>query len=99
MAEERQVNRMVLDVLVYTLARIALVVAVTAVIYYGALLIGVEDMPLIVAALFGLIIAMPLGIWALRPLRQRATASVAAFDGKRRADRDRLQDRLRGDDA
>lgn len=92
-------SRMLIDVSVYTLARIVLVVAVTAVIYYGALLIGVKDVPLLVAALFGVIIAMPLGIWALRPLRQRATASVAAVDAQRRADRERLQNRLSGDDA
>jgi hypothetical protein len=31
------------------------------------------------------------------PLRRRATASIAAFDERRRKDRESLQARLRGD--
>jgi hypothetical protein len=79
-------------------ARLLLVVALTALIYFGAHLIGVEQFPLIVALLFGLVIALPLGIWAFAPLRRRATASIAALDERRRQDRERLQARLRGED-
>ena len=61
MAEERPTGRLIVDILVYTAARIVLVVAVTAAIYYGALQLGFQ-VPLVVALLFGLIIAMPLGI-------------------------------------
>ena len=45
-----------------------------------------------------LVIALPLGIWLFRPLRERATASIAAVDERRRQDREQLQARLRGED-
>jgi hypothetical protein len=89
-------GRLVRDVVVYTFARIALVAALTAVIYYVAKLIGISEFPLIVALLFAIVIALPLGIWALAPLRKRATASIAAVDERRRRDREQLQARLRG---
>jgi hypothetical protein len=87
-----------LDLLVYVLARLLLVVLLTAVIFFGARLVGVHEFPLVVALLFALVIALPLGIWAFAPLRRRATASIAAFDERRRQDRERLQARLRGED-
>jgi hypothetical protein len=88
----------VLDLLAYVLARLLLVVALTAAIFFGAHLIGVREFPLVVALLFALVISLPLGIWAFAPLRRRATASIAAFDERRRQDRERLQARLRGED-
>ncbi len=87
---------MVVDVLVYLLARLGLVAVLAAAIFYGAHLVGVVDIPLVVAALFALVIAMPLGIWLFAPLRGRATASIAAVDERRRRDREQLQARLRG---
>jgi hypothetical protein len=75
---------MVLDVLVYLFARLLLVVALTAAIFYGAHLLGVAQFPLVIALLFALVIALPLGIWLFTPLRQRATASIAAVDERRR---------------
>ena len=92
-------GRVILDVVVYTLARLALVAALTAGIYFGARLIGVPDIPIVVALLFAIVIALPVGIWALGPLRKRATGSIAAVDERRRRDRDRLQARLRGETA
>ena len=89
-------GRLARDVAIYTLARIAMVVALTAVIYYVAQLIGIREFPLIVALLFGIVISLPLGIWVLAPLRKRATASIAAVDERRRRDREQLQARLRG---
>ena len=44
------------------MARLLLVVVVTGAIYLAARLLGVSEFPIAVAALFGLIIAMPLGI-------------------------------------
>lgn len=87
-----------LDLLAYVLARLLLVVALTAVIFGGAHLLGVRDFPLIVALLFAMVIALPLGIWIFAPLRRRATASIAVIDERRRKDREQLQARLRGDD-
>jgi hypothetical protein len=89
-------GRLVRDVVIYTFARIALVVALAAAIYYIAQLIGIREFPLIVALLFAIVIALPLGIWLLAPLRKRATASIAVVDERRRRDREELQARLRG---
>ncbi len=90
-------GRMVRDVAVYTLARLVLVLVLTAVIFYSARLIGVSDMPFIVALLFALILSLPLGIWLLGPLRRRATAGIAEVDARRRRDREQLEARLRGE--
>lgn len=87
---------MVRDVVVYTLARLLLVAALTAAIFYVAQLIGVQ-IPLVVAMLFAIVIALPLGIWLLAPLRRRATAGIAEVDERRRLDREQLQARLRGE--
>ncbi|MCT7658505.1 DUF4229 domain-containing protein [Mycobacterium deserti] len=97
MSESRQGSRLVLDVLIYAAARLLLVVALAALIFGVGHLLGVRDFPLVVALLFALVIALPLGIWLFAPLRRRATASVAAFDERRRKDREQLQARLRGD--
>ena len=86
-----------MDVLAYLVARLLLVVALTAVIFGAGHLLGVRDFPLVVALLFALVIALPLGIWIFAPLRRRATASIAVFDERRRKDRDQLQARLRGE--
>ncbi|MGV9798267.1 DUF4229 domain-containing protein [Mycobacterium sp. NPDC003449] len=88
---------MVTDVLVYVAARLVLVAVLTAAIYViGHLFIA--DFPVVVALLFAFVIALPLGIWLFRPLRERATASIAVFDERRRKDREQLRARLRGDE-
>jgi membrane protein implicated in regulation of membrane protease activity len=89
---------MMRDVLLYTAARLLLVAALTAAIYFVAGLFHVE-IPLVVAMLFAIILALPLGIVLLKPLRLRATAGIAEVDERRRRDRDQLQARLRGEDA
>jgi antibiotic biosynthesis monooxygenase (ABM) superfamily enzyme len=88
----------VLDVLAYVAARLALVVALTAAIWGLGHLIGIREFPLVVALLFAVVISLPLGIWLFAPLRRRATAGIAAFDDRRRRDREQLQARLRGED-
>ncbi len=90
-------NRGVVDVVVYATARLLLVFVVSGAIYGVARLIGVAEFPLVVAALFGLIIAMPLGIWMFSPLRRRATAALASAGARRRAEREQLRARLRGE--
>jgi hypothetical protein len=89
---------LVADVLVYVAARLVLVAVLTGVIFAGGHLLGVREFPIVVALLFAFVIALPLGIWLFRPLRERATASIAALDERRRADREQLQARLRGED-
>jgi len=86
------------DVLAYVLARLLLVVVLTALIFGTGHILGVRDFPLVVALLFALVVALPLGIWIFAPLRRRATASIAVFDERRRKDREQLQARLRGEE-
>jgi len=89
-------GRLVRDIVVYTLARLGLVAALAAAIFYVAQLIGVQ-VPVAVALLFAIVIALPLGIWLLAPLRRRATAGIADADERRRRDREQLEARLRGE--
>ncbi len=98
MSDSRPGSRLVLDLAVYVLARLLLVVALTAVIFGAGHLLGVRDFPLVVALLFAVVIALPLGIWVFAPLRRRATASIAVLDERRRQDREQLQARLRGEE-
>ncbi len=90
-------GRGVVAVLLYVTARLLLFVVVTAGIYGFARLLGVADFPLFVAALGGLIISMPLGMWVFSPLRRRATATLAVASERRRREREQLQARLRGE--
>ncbi len=98
MSDRRPGSRLVADLVIYVLARLLLVVALTAVIFGTGHLLGVGDFPLVVALLFAIIIALPLGIWMFAPLRRRATASIAVLDERRRKDREQLQARLRGEE-
>lgn len=88
---------MITDVVVYLIARLVLVAVLTAAIY-GVGTLVVANFPVVVALLFAIVIALPLGIWLFRPLRERATASIAVVDERRRKDREQLQARLRGDE-
>jgi hypothetical protein len=97
-SDSRPGSRLVADLIVYILARLLLVVALTAVIYGAGYLLGVRDFPLVVSLLFAMVIALPLGIWMFAPLRRRATASIAVLDERRRKDREQLQARLRGEE-
>jgi uncharacterized protein DUF4229 len=97
-SDSRPGSRLVADLAIYVLARLLLVVALTAVIYGVGHVLGVRDFPLVVALLFAMVIALPLGIWLFAPLRRRATASIAVLDERRRKDREQLQARLRGEE-
>ncbi|MBX7454617.1 DUF4229 domain-containing protein [Mycolicibacterium sp. 3033] len=98
MSDERPRSRLLLDVAAYVAARLVLVVVVTAAILGIGALIGLRDFPVVVALMFAIVIALPLGIWLFAPLRRRATESIAVFDERRRTERAQLQARLRGDD-
>ncbi|MGB5110249.1 MAG: DUF4229 domain-containing protein [Mycobacterium sp.] len=90
---------MLRDVGAYLFARLALAAVLTGVIVGAGHLVGVREFPVVVAVLFALVLALPLGIWVFAPLRRRATASIAEFDERRRKDKEALQARLRGEDA
>jgi hypothetical protein len=96
-SEKLRRGRSVVDVLLYVAARLLLVVVLSAAIYGVARLLGVDDFPIYIAVAFALVIALPLGIWIFAPLRQRATAGLAAVDERRRRDREQLRARLRGE--
>ncbi|QZY46988.1 DUF4229 domain-containing protein [Mycolicibacterium austroafricanum] len=96
--DRRPGSRLILDLLAYTAARLVLVALVTAVILGVGHLIGIREFPLVVALLFAIIIALPLGIWLFAPLRRRANESIAVMDERRRRDKEQLQARLRGDE-
>ncbi|MBF6131242.1 DUF4229 domain-containing protein [Nocardia brasiliensis] len=80
----------------YTLARLALVVVITVLIVLVAQLVSV-DIPLVVAALFALIIAMPLSLLLFKRLRVRVNEDIAVVDERRRHDKAQLRARLRGE--
>nr|WP_040510041.1 DUF4229 domain-containing protein [Gordonia soli] len=84
-----------LSVALYTLARIGLVIVIAAIIFGVGQLVGV-DVPLLVAAVFGVLIALPLGMVAFKRLRLRVNEQIAAIDAERRRKHDDLQARLRG---
>ncbi|OBI38608.1 DUF4229 domain-containing protein [Mycobacterium colombiense] len=98
-AAQRDGSRVAVHVGAYMAARVLLAVALTGVIYGVARLAGITQFPIVVAVLFALIIAMPLGIWVFAPLRRRATAALAIAGERRRRERELLQARLHGDAA
>lgn len=85
------------DLALYTVARLGLVVVIAAIIIGVAALVNVS-VPLIVAALFALLIAMPLSLLLFKNLRTQVNKDIAAVDEKRRRDRAQLMTRLRGED-
>lgn len=89
---------MLRDVGAYMFARLALAAVLAAVIIGVGHLVGLREFPVVVAVLFALVLALPLGIWIFAPLRRRATASIAEFDERRRKDKEALRARLRGED-
>lgn len=97
MSDTPSLPRLLLDVLLYAAARLLLVAAIGGAIYGAAQLLGIHEFPAMVALLFAIVLGMPLGIWLFAPLRRRATAGIAAFDERRRTEREQLQARLRGE--
>jgi hypothetical protein len=95
---QSSVSRAIASVLLYVIARLALVAALAGAIYGIGRALGVHEFPIVVALLFALVIAMPLGMWVFAPLRRRATAGLEHATARRRRDREQLRARLRGED-
>lgn len=89
-------SRVAVHVAAYMTARVLLAVVLTGVIYGVARLAGISQFPIVIAVLFALIIAMPLGMLVFAPLRRRATAALAIGGERRRRERELLQARLHG---
>jgi hypothetical protein len=90
-------GRAAVHLVLYVAARLVLLVVLSAAIYGAARLLGLHEFPVVVAVLFALVIAMPLGIWLFSPLRRRATAGLAVAGERRRREREQLRARLRGE--
>ena len=80
----------------YTVARLGLVIVIAAVIVGAGWLFGVS-VPLLVALVFAVVIALPLSLVLFKSLRIRVNESIAAVDEKRRRDKAELRAKLRGD--
>ena len=74
----------------YTLARLGLVAAVAGVL-------ALAGVPLLIAVLVGLIVALPLSMVLFRGLRGRLDQALAQVRERRTAERAALRSRLRGD--
>ncbi|WP_442790888.1 DUF4229 domain-containing protein [Nocardia sp. NBC_01327] len=90
-------RRMGKTLAIYTLARLALVAVLAAIILGVAAIVNV-DIPIIVALLFALLIALPLSLLLFKKLRTQLNRDIAAFDAKRRSDKEQLMSRLRGEE-
>ncbi|MGI5222805.1 DUF4229 domain-containing protein [Nocardia sp. CA-290969] len=89
-------RRLARNLALYTLARLVLVVLLTVVILAGAAVVSVQ-IPLVVAILFAIVIAMPLSLTLFKGLRAQVNSDIAAVDERRRRDKAELRARLRGE--
>jgi Protein of unknown function (DUF4229) len=78
------------DIAIYSAARLVLVVVLAG-------LLVLARVPLLVAVLLALVVALPLSMVLLCSLRLRVNAGMAAAGQRRRAERDRLRNQLRGE--
>jgi Protein of unknown function (DUF4229) len=83
-------STLVRDVAFYTVARLAMVAAMT-------LILVLAGVPLLVSILLALVVALPLSAVLLGSLRARVNTGLAVVAERRRAERDRLRRQLRGD--
>lgn len=90
-------KRLAVDLAVFTAARVALVVALAGGIYLLGRLVGI-DVPILVAAFFAVVISLPLGMLLFKGLRDRVNVGIATVDAGRKAQRENLTSRLRGED-
>lgn len=81
------------SVLLYTVARLGLVVVLAFVIFGIGLLVGVM-IPPVVAAVFAVLIALPLGMFAFKGLRLRVNTQIAALEEERKRRREDLRSRM-----
>ncbi len=86
---------LVLHIVLYALVRLALVAIIVAVVLGVGRLAGLT-VPLVVALLFGFVIAMPLAILLFRGRRERLQQAIAVVDAQRSQDRADLRARMRG---
>lgn len=89
-------KRLVKHLVLYTLARLALFAALTAVI----VLIGnlaLDEFPLLLAMVLALLVSLPLSMVLFKSLRLSVNQDIAVVDATRRAHRAELEAKLRGE--
>lgn len=69
---------------IYAAARLALVVAVATLIIVGGNVFG-REIDLFIAAVFAVLISMPVSLAVFARLRKRVNATITAFDAQRSA--------------
>jgi hypothetical protein len=79
------------DLTLYSLARLALIGAVTVVLV-------LFDVPLLVAVAVAVVVGFPLGVLVFRGLNNRVTAGLAERGAERAQTRENLRRELRGDE-
>lgn len=89
-------KRLAKHIVYYTLARLALFVALTAVIE-GIGMAAVDQFPLLLAAVLALVISLPLSMVLFKSLRLQVNQDISAVDATRRAHREALEAQLRGE--
>jgi hypothetical protein len=77
-------------VALYVLARLGLLGLLV-------LVLSLAGVPVLIATLVGLVVALPLSMVLFRGLRARLDAALAAANGRRSTEREALRARLRGD--
>lgn len=83
-------SALIRDIALYTLARLAMIGLLTA-------LLVLAGVPLLVALLLSLVVALPLSLVLLPGLRTRVNAGLNAAGARRSAERERLRAQLRGE--
>lgn len=91
---EKPGARLARNMIFYTVIRLLLVVALTLVITGIGNLFLDDGFPLVVAAIFAVIIALPLSMVLFTRLRGAINSDIAAVDAGRRKKRDDLRRRM-----
>ena len=87
-------KRLAGNLLLFTLARIAIVLVLVAIIEgIGYLVLG-QPVPLLVAGLIAIILALPISTFALRGWSRRINEDIAAVDSGRRTKKEDLRRRM-----
>lgn len=93
-AEGSPKKRLAGNLLLFTLARIAIVLVLVAIIEgIGYLVLG-QPVPLLVAGLIAIILALPISTYALRGWSRRINEDIAAVDSGRRTKKEDLRRRM-----
>ena len=90
-ADELPATNLARDLLVYTLARLGILVVSAGVLV-------LLNVPLLVAAAVAVVLVMPLSMLVFSPLRRRVATGIAQRTAQRREKREQLRAQLRGED-